>query len=256
MTVTGTAEWLNSLPNKLCPERNQKIIEAVNNELVTFEWSEITTSYKNHKGTFYVLSDAAYIILDEDVPFKGSKGESLILSSGSRYRIPVDAKLQQAVADIIDASMITSKIMDTSYNQAQVKFDCVTLPACAQMDTINYSKMYSYKFEQQRKDREGLVVPAKTWILSNKLKISAGAVNHGFYTSSSSVSKNVYGMRMWQTEGTRHNTFHSDYSQLINLMKKACIVDDQEMQLEDVFKDPVLSYLINYDGILRYTRQP
>jgi hypothetical protein len=231
------SEWLASLPEQPTPVRDQMILEAVTSGLATCEWVPVTSKNNNYTAIFYVCDDAVSVTLDD----------------GSRFRFPVSAKLAQQCADSMQASLPTSKVCDLAYQQATVKLPATLLPAGADMVTTTKSKTWNAALEKKRQGQTGLIRDCgKAWILSNAR--GAGAVNYGFYDPHAPYS-NVRGLKLWQNVGTRHNALHTDYSQTLILMKLECEINGQTLSVLDVMKHPMLSKLINDDGVLASTRQ-
>jgi hypothetical protein len=232
--------WLNSLPNNPGPERDQAILNAISEGIVICNWSPVTSTIAGHIATFQVCEDAAYVEL----------------SDSSRFRFQVSATLAQKCADLLSASFITSKISDLSYKQAQVVVEASTLSPGPDMVTTNKSKIWNTAIENKRAGRTGLFRDCgKAWILSNRLSTSISAVNYGFYDKSAPYISQG-GLKMWQTIGTRHDRSHTDYSQTLILMSNICEIDGQSVNVIDIMKDSKLSFLLSYDGVLRFTRQP
>lgn len=228
--------WLNNLPLKPSAERSKLVLQAVEQGLAICEWSDIVVSSNQHHAIVRVNTDAVYVNTDF-----------------GRFRPQVSAHDLQIIADTVGGHLMTSKVMDVSYQQASLKIDCTTLSPTADMAYTSKSIEYNKLIEKKRNGHTGLFRDCgKTWILDNKLSISKGAINHGFYHSgASSISG---GIKLYQNAGGRHDQFHEDYSQIILLMENICVVDGQNMLVSDVMIDPELSYLLNYDGILKYTR--
>lgn len=239
MTTTGS-EWLNNLPENPGTGRDNALLEAVNQNLLTFNWTCISSTIEENTVVIDVLSDAAFIVLDD----------------GSRFRPQISAKLQQTIADQLDLSFMTSKIMDLSYQQCEQKAEFTPLTASPQMSTTTYSKNFNQKLELKRKNYDLLWRDCgKAWILSNRLhQLQSGmACNHGFYSPSAKSDAN--GVKVIQSSGCMHDHSHQDYSQVIFFMKKTCILNVTETSIYDIMNDKVLSNLINYDGILLYQKQ-
>ena len=236
-------EWLTNLPEKPGKERDTIILDAVSAGIVSCQWLPITSSINNHTATFYVCDDALYAEFGD----------------GTRFRPQCTATMTQQAADILGASMITAKISDLAYQQADVVLDAQPLPAGPDMVTTTKSKQYNELVEKKRAGRTGLIRDCgKAWILHNAIVPvvmgARGAVNYGFYSKSAN-SKNNTGNFLWQNCGFRHNLQHQDYSQTVILMSGECIVDGNEMKVLDVMLDKELSYLLNYEGVVKYTRQ-
>lgn len=232
--------WINSLPNNPCPERDQIILDAIKNGQATCQYVPITSTIKNHTATFHVCDDAVHVESDE----------------GIRFRFQVSATLAQKCADLMGASFITSKISDLAYKQASVTIGASILSPGPDMVTTNKSKQWNKIVETKRFNKTGLLRDCgKAWILSNKLTTSNSAINYGFYDKSAPYI-GPGGLKMWQTVGTRHDRFHTDYSQTLILMSSMCEVDGKVMPVIDVMKDNSLASLLSYEGVLHFTRQP
>lgn len=231
--------WINSLPTDANTTRNQMVLDAVASGLATVNWVPVTSTIKDHTAIFQVCEDAVRV---ED--------------NGNRFRFQVTAKMNQQCADLLNASMVTTKIMDLSYQQASTVVDATVLSAGAQMSSTAYSKTWNQKVDIKRNGEMGLFRDCgKAWVLDNALANSAGAINYGFFAKNA-LYTNARNIKLWQNTGTRHNAQHQDYSQTLFLMSNMCQVDGQDMNVIDVMKDPILSYLINYGGVLKYIKQP
>lgn len=246
MYTNGT-EWLKALPVGPGTTRDKMVLDAVESGLLDCEWKRISSVIAGHEAIFSVCDDALRITLDD----------------GSKFRPQCSAILQQKCADLMSKTkplpviLPTAKLLDLSYQQADVKLNCTALPAGAKMSTTEYSKLYNIEFEKKRAGRTGLIRDCgKSWILSNKFaKGPSTAVNHGFY-SSSGIAINPLGAKLYQNEGAAHNYKHEDYSQLILLVVDQCLLDGEMVKVTDLLDDPTLSKLVNYNGRLPYKRQP
>lgn len=237
------SDWLTNLPEKPGTERDKYVLDGISSGIVHCDWLPITSSINGHDATFYVCDDALYVDLDD----------------GSRFRPQCTAAMTQQAADILGASMITAKISDLAYQQADVVLEAQPLPAGPDMVTTTKSKQYNALVEKKRAGRTGLIRDCgKAWILHNAIVpvvIGArGAVNYGFYSKSAPYT-NKMNQKLWQNCGFRHNLQHQDYSQTVILMSGECMVDGNEMKVLDVMLDKELSYLLNYEGVVKYTRQ-
>lgn len=233
-------EWLENLPENPCLERDQSVLEAIDNGLVNCDWVEVTSESSGHSAVFKVLADAAYVTLED----------------GSRFRFQVSANLAQKCADALDASFMTAKVSDLAYKQATVVLPVTTLTAGPDMATTTKSKEWNTIVESKRAGATGLLRDCgKLWILDNSLAYSSGAVNYGFYDKNAPYT-GPGGLKMWQTIGKKHDHWHSDYSQTLILTRNTCEVDGQVMQTAQVMTDKTLCGLVSYQGPLKYTRQP
>lgn len=237
--MSGTS-WLSSLPDMPGTARDSLVLSAVSGQLAYCNWISVTSTVGENTAIFQVCDDAVKVDLDD----------------GSRFRPQVTALLAQKCADAMGASFVTSKIMDLSYKQAAVVLNAVPLGAGSDMVTTTRSKTYNQNVEKKRAGRTGLVRDVgKAWILDNALAGSAGAINYGFYDLNA-PSVGPGGCKMWQTIGTRHNGYHTDYSQTLFVMQKTCQLNGQAVDVSNIMTDPQYATLINYAGVLHYQRQP
>lgn len=252
---TAGTEWLNNLPENFTAERDQYVLEAAKNGLLQVEWAPITSTYQNHTAIFHVCSDALWVDATWTVVDNNGHIADENNKISGRFRPQVSAKLAQEIADVLELSFITAKISDLAYLQS-TKISMTSLAAGADMVLTWKSKEFNQLVEGKRSGTETLLRDVgKSWLIDNALQYSAGAVNYGFYDPHAPYI-NPQGIKMYQTIGTRHNQGHSDYSQVLFLMQTKCQVDGVDTDIYSVMKDPVLSNLINYSGILKYTRQP
>lgn len=240
--MNGT-EWLNSLPNNPSKNRDDKVLQAITSGLAICTWFPITSSIPGHTAIFQVSEDAIYVILEDE----------------SRFRFQVSASLAQKAADLLGAVLPTAKIHDLSYQQAKIKIPATLLSPGPEMVTTNKSIVWNKALEKKRKSLkvEGLVRDCgKVWILNNRLGLRNNiAINYGFYDPKAPYTSKS-GQQMWQTIGTRHNAYHTDYSQTLVLMSSTCQVDGQQMSTYEVMQSTTLNGLISDEGILKFIRQP
>lgn len=81
--------------------------------------------------------------------------------------------------------------------------------------------------------RKGLIVNVgKHWVLTNRITEKNNlAANYGWF---------MKGRRPIQTVGTRHDTAHTDYSQVLRLAKPMIRVDGREVDIRRVGRSPEL----------------
>lgn len=231
------SEWLASLPEQPGAERDHLILEAISSGLAHCQWLAIFSSIPHHTASFYVSDDAMFVELEDQ----------------SRFRFTVSAALAQQCADLVSASLLTTKISDLAYQQATILLPATVLPPGPDMSTTTQSKAWNRILEQHRAGREGLLRDCgKAWILSNTP--NAGAVNYGFYDSQAPYT-NRHGIKMWQTLGTKHNAWHVDYSQTLLLMQEICVVDGEATTVTELLQDPELCSLISDEGVIHTTKQ-
>lgn len=247
-----------SFPQNSCPEREQLIIDAVEAGQSKFGWSTVRTTYKQHNAEFYVFSDAL------KVPIETSPGVV------ADVRVNVSAKTQQAIADILGCSLLTTKLADEAWLQRET-----TLTPFPRQITSSTAGMIEHS---QRIDNEliksnyigGLVCTVgKHWVLDNDTLSHPGrACNYGWHFVGQSfqgikgetccgMMKDSTGQyqRLIQGRGWAHDPNHVDYSQVCVLVMRSCLVDGMYADIEQVAVDAELCGLLNYTGVLKVLRQ-
>ena len=185
-------------------------------------------------------------------------------------RVMMTARTQQLVADILDARIITSKICDMIWLQADHRIEPCTQPAAVEagtMDCADVMAKASRDIDAAIAGRSGLIADiGKHWVLSKALASHPGmATNYGWHTEHSRPDPEhpengpywcaATGGYMWQTLGMRHNTGsadgdpgHLDYGQLDRLWCRVTEVDDQRVPTDDVLASSELAPAVSYDG--------
>jgi hypothetical protein len=179
-------------------------------------------------------------------------------------RIDVSAILQQHVADLLGAHLLTPKLFDQMWaNRA------VTLLPCTQPITSSAAGMVGHSAcVDKRLAAAGGTPPngivqtvGKTWVLSNKLTDRV-AMNMGWHLDQPLAgvpfdsAPTLPGAHMIQSPGTRHGPNHVDYSQIALFVKRECVVDGRSTTFDAVAGDPAFATLVSHEGVLRVLRQP
>lgn len=242
--------WLAALPNDArTPEYSTHVLQGVHDRILRCEWLPVVSQARGHRAVFYVSDDAMHVV----------RGD------GSRWRPQASAELLQHVADILGASLCTSKVCDLAYEQAigpvlrACPEDTSTPEKQALMSKRVDSDDYNNHVEEQRAGREGLLRDVgKTWVLSNLLSQRAAgtiAVNYGFFDPRAPYLSHS-GQRLWQSRGTRHSNSQFDYSQTLILMTDQCELDGDVVPVAKIMQSVDLADLISDEGPLKFIRQP
>lgn len=186
-------------------------------------------------------------------------------------RVNVSATLQQQLADIFDASLMTAQVADLAYINATRRIT----PSPMAISTSNVSMIkHSSNIDAKLTKlgiSEGLIAdPGKHWILDKKLDLLPGrACNYGWHFAGNSyqgivgfpvASKfNLLGskpVKVIQPNATAHDALHTDYSQICQLVSQICWIDGIEKRFCELLIDPILAPLVSHQGPLKVTRQP
>lgn len=180
-------------------------------------------------------------------------------------RVNVSATLAQNLADVLGASLPTAMVVDMMYASATRRAD-----PCPQPISNSVAAMVKHHdaVEKQVGSEAGLAATVgKHWVIDKKLENTVkDACNYGWHfrgsnfqgiRGSAAVSSNAgIDVRVIQPNATAHDRFHTDYSQICQLVSQQCWVDDEEKSFSDLLTDPVLGHLVSHQGPLKINRQP
>ncbi|HSU41866.1 MAG TPA: hypothetical protein VLJ38_19940, partial [Polyangiaceae bacterium] len=217
------AKVLDAFPREHSKEREELIVRAVERGAYDPpEWRTLTSNYKGRRAEIQVSSDALTIL---------------------GVRIDVTAEGAQRIADALGTILPTPRILQLIWEQADVRLDPCNSNPDATMASTARMLQHSECVDQRIAGRKGMVAnEGKHWVLSNRIAGKANiAANYGWF---------VKGRRPIQTVGTRHDTAHTDYSQIVRLIKPVIKVDGREMDIRQVGRSPELWGLVSDEGPL------
>ena len=238
-----------TFPEKLI-DREKYILERVIGGEFEATWVPIEYSVKGTSVKFDVMEDALKI---------------------DGIRVNVSAKLQQNLADLFDASMMTAQVADLVYMSASRRIDPAPMSISSTVASmIKHSNNVDNKLKQLSLSSGLVADPGKHWILDKKLEQLPGrGCNYGWhftgnsyqgikgFSVASSINKlNGSLIKVIQPNATAHDPSHSDYSQVCQLVSQTCWVDGVEKRFSELLGDLKLSILVNHQGPLRLIRQP
>jgi hypothetical protein len=179
---------------------------------------------EKHNATSFVTPDCLCVGTDDDF-----------------FRIPMTPMTAQAIADTADAALITARLSDEIFRQAELQFE--PKPLTKDRDaTITFYQHHEI-IEQQRSDKPlGLLIAGikKDVVLTNRLQEKPNRVAiYGWHHPDGKPIQPLY---------VGHVNWHVDYSHGIRLMSQRMIVNGREMQVSNVLKDKDLSALISNEG--------
>lgn len=214
---------LEKFPSQHSKEREELLLGAVaRGALDPPEWTTITANYKGRRAQIQVTTDALTIL---------------------GVRFDVTAEGAQRIADQLRAVLPTPRILQLIWEQADVRLEPCTLPADAKMASTARMIQHSECVDQRIAGRTGMVAnEGKHWVLTNRIAGKENlAANYGWF---------VKGRRPVQTVGTRHDTAHTDYSQIVRLVKPIMKVDGRDVDIRHVGRSPELWGLVSDEGPL------
>lgn len=267
------SEWLQTFGEKFPTadarfQRESKILEAViAGYMLSIEWRPIYSEVGDATVRIWVASDVLKIGEPDDF-----------------VRITTTAKTVQLIADYLDVRVITPKICDLIWLQADVRIEPQTNPKSVDdhtmMDTSNMVK-HSRDVEAAIAGRTGTVADiGKHWSLVNALDQHIGmAAIFGWHTEHSrpvpdhpewgpywwTYTKGY----IWQTVGMSHNAGttgkdpgHVDYSMTDRAICRVVDVSFDERKswqripYDDACHDPELCGAITYEKKMTCFRYP
>jgi hypothetical protein len=206
----------------------------------------ITIQVGEHTGIFFVSQDALKI---------------------DGVRINVNAVLQQQIADLLGAYMLTPKLLDQMWAQRSVTLSPCTQPIATTSEAmIRHSRCVDDKLaEAGGTTPDGVVqTVGKTWVISNELADHPGkAINMGWHLEQPmgggipfDAAPTLPGAHMIQAPGYHHDSAWLDYSQIALFVHRNCTVDGQPTDFSTVARSADLASLVSAGGALQTLRQP
>jgi hypothetical protein len=212
----------------------------------SWSWSPIVIHGKDRTIVLQVLADGIKI---DGVRMSGS------------------ATLAQQVADRLGALLHTPRINDLAWQygsriQPQIVWPTsASIAALVKGSALIDAAIQDLKAVKPTGGPIGLVAPVgKPWVLS-KAMTPQRATLYGWQLSApiagvpSHKSPATPGVMVIQPLSTAHSPAYEDYSSLINLVHRKCVVDGEPADLASVLQDPVLSWLVSHEGPVP-VRQP
>ena len=230
-------------PSPSSPAYADAVVGAVADGRFEHAFVPVTVSANGHTATFQVSQDALKV---------------------DGVRVNASAFLQQRVADLLGAHLVTPKLLDQMWVSRGV-----TLLPCTQPITSSAAGMLRHSSCVDRELAAAGGAPSggivqtvgKTWVLSNRLSPTV-AMNMGWHLATQlpgvpfDPAPTAPGEHMIQSPGTHHDPQWVDYSQVCLFVNSDCVVDGAYSTFGEVAQSPDLSALVSHEGPLRFLRQP
>lgn len=250
---TSNSNYVGSFPKDLA-EREKFILDKVRKGDFYVDWSPVTASHNGRNATFFVTSDALKV---------------------DGFRVIATPTLQQQIADLLDASLLTPQLADMVFAQAKVRIRPIPRPITSTTESMMVQSQSVDEAIEKAGGKPGELTSTvgKHWVIDNDLlKKPKSAMNYGWHF----FGPNIYDQEpldthlpvsripdgkggiahVVQTRGTAHNIFHTDYSQNVSLVSKKVILDDKVVDLATILQSPDLAPLASHQGPLKLLRQP
>jgi len=171
-------------------------------------------------------------------------------SDDDYFLCPMTPILAQRVADLLQCSLPTRKMVDDIWTHAAVKLAPAPIPPSPQMTTIPVFNQHNTMVWNQRQPFLSKY-PLGSLVSGDKKDV---VITNRIYTATSPCVA-IYGWHRLngvpiQPLYTGHINTYADYSHGIRLVNLKLLVDGQEKTIPQVLADPVLSALLSDEGII------
>ncbi len=185
-------------------------------------------------GTFWAMPD--YLAIGSDQDF---------------VRIPTNPMTAQAIADLYGFVLPTSKMVDTIYQQAEVRLMPSPMAPTSRMVSNDYYVAHNQTIERQLQGRQrGSLVAGhkKDVVVSSRLISQPRRVAiYGWHRTNGSAI---------QPLSLVHGNTYADYSHGIRLVSSVMKIEGKDRLVTDVLKDWRLASLLSSEGVLSRPRIP
>lgn len=233
----GGHAWAATLPQEQAMAQPQ-ILAAVTGADAIYEWVELVIETGGHRLELQVLARALRV---------GTPADSVAVT--------VDFDTATAIAEHLDAYLLTPKVMDAIFAAADLKI--LPYPSRPwQGDNTDNTGTFTKRMVQHsdEMDAKGVLSArlvaneGKAWVITiyewtggPQGEPRHNGANRGFYDASGKPIQN---------RGMKHNRKHVDYSQKMFAMRKQALLDGRPIDLRDVARDPALAFLVSDEGRL------
>jgi hypothetical protein len=225
----------------------QILRDAVGAGQYEMAWVPLKSTIPGHSAIFQVSADALKV---------------------GGVRVNVSATLQQQIADVLGALLLTPRLLDLMWSERAVTLPPSPAPiAATSAAMIAHSARVDALLAKAGGAPSGGIVQTvgKQWVISNALEAHPGrAENMGWHFAGPSFGGQTFepsptlpGVRLIQGPGWAHDIHHLDYSQVCCLVHRSCVVDGAARDLAEVLRDKDLAPLATgAEGVAHFLRQP
>jgi len=236
----GGGEFMRSIADWPIEQREAAIVrEVVRANVPSFMESFVAIRAETaaadgtkHRIEFEVMPDYLSVGSDDDF-----------------VRVPLTPSSAQRIADALDCSLPTRKMVDAVHASAEVKLD--PRPMTDRRQAVETFVQHNAIVEGQRAGkRTGALVAGikKDLVITNRLKDKPNRVAiYGWHRPDGTPI---------QPLSTVHDSRYVDYSHGVRLVKRQVLVDGRPMMIEQVLRDPNLSALLSDEGPIDPPRYP
>jgi hypothetical protein len=219
-------------------DREEEIFKAVSSgnipgflrNLLSLNAEFADSAGKIHKVTYEVMPD--YLAVGSDSDF---------------CRIPMNPYTAQRIATLFGASLVTSKVSDHIYANADIKLTPFNyVPVGNQNELVSKFETHNAQIEKQMAEaggKTGQLVAGikKDVILSSRIARQPGkVVIYGWHKPDGIPIQPVYSGHIW---------WYVDYSHGIRLINNQVIVDGKPLLFSNILQDPILFRIFSNETV-------
>lgn len=236
--------------------REARTLDAVRSGRAVFDWVPMLSYKDGQIATFYVFGDALKI---------------------DGVRVNAGARLQQQIADLLGARLLTPQLSDLRYASASIQIPPQPMAIAA---SLAAEREHSERVDRAIAKVAGssspvrgrIIAPVgKDWTLGRALATHPGkAQNYGWQFKGKSPGASFEGIKghapsvlpdfedfsVIQPAATAHGLDQDDYSQTVVLVRQAAELNGQPTTIDRILTDPAFAMLASAEGVLPFVRQP
>ncbi len=234
-TALGGRAFARSIADSPLEEREARILEAVRaGDVPDFlrTLAPVTVEDGTNTVTYFVTAD--YLAIGSDADY---------------FLIPLTPYTAQRIADRLDCTLPTPKMVDDIYKNASVKRTPSPIPPSPAMTTAPVFLRHNETVLAEPGDRPLGALAAghkKDVVISNRVFSTPGKVAiYGWHRPDGRPIQPLY---------TGHAASWVDYSHGVRLVRRGMIVNGAPKSIEEVLADPRLAPLLSNEGVMSRVR--
>jgi hypothetical protein len=246
--AVGGSEFVHQITGLSIKDREKAIVrEILSGNIPSFSHKlkplKVTKAVngKSYELIFFTTCD--YMAIGSDVDY---------------LYIPMTPSTAQYLADKMNCSLPTKKMVDVIYTHADVKLEPQPIPPSIVMTTVPIFKQHTDSIEQQMRQRR-LDRSADNIIAGHKKDI---ILSNKIYSADRTYDRVViYGWHLGKNNPIQpvhngHNAWYADYSHGIRLIAKLAFINGASILVDAILKDRDLSILLSSEGVIGKPNYP
>lgn len=198
---------------------------------------EINIILNNNSITYYVSPD--YICLG---------------SNDDYFRCPMTPKIAQKIADAFNCTLPTKKMVNDIWKYSMNKLQPLPWgpPYDKEMSYTSRYKIHHDRIQKQLINKDYTQLTSghkKDIVLSNNLSLNIKNNNIAIYGW---IQQN--GVAIQSLNSKSHSLDYVDYSHGVRLIYNSCLVNNQNINIQNVFISTTLSQLLSDEGVLTFMK--